>query len=185
MRRKALILLTLPALFLSCASPTDEGNWELRSLDYSLSEVEGEALPGPLSSLPGLVLWEGDDGSTLTVASGGVSCAADGSAEERYLFRLSEQGSEVWDPIWVNLHVTCEPTGDGSVRFLDGRTGEVLDGAIMERFDGCPVIQKPLPSLESLRAGYAPANSGAAFPAELDLSGPLRGDFVESECLFG
>jgi hypothetical protein len=185
MRRKALFLLALFCLCSSCASPTDEGERDLRFIDYSLSEVEGEALPGPASSLPGLVLWEGDDGSKLTVANGGVSCAADGTAEERYLFRLSRQGSEVWDPIRVSLDVTCEPAGSGTVNFTDGRTGEVLAGAIMERFDGCPVIQKPLPSMESLRAGYDAAGSGADFPAELELTGSLRGDFVKTECLFG
>jgi hypothetical protein len=185
MRMSARSLLALCGLFLSCSSTTDQGERDLRLLDYSLSEVDGAALPGPLSSLPGLVLWEGDDGSKLTVARGQLSCANDGTAEESYLFRLSRQGSAIWDPIWVNLDLTCELTGPESLRFRDRLTGEILDGAILERFDGCPVIAKELPSLESLRAGYAPANSGAEFPAELAFSGPARGDFLAVECLSG
>jgi hypothetical protein len=158
---------------------------DLGLLDYSLSEVDGEPLPGPASSLPGLILWEGDDGSKLTVAQGALSCAANGIAEEGYLFRLSRQGSAVWDPIWVNLEVSCEITGQGSVRFRDRSTGEVRDGAILERFDGCPVIAIELPSVKSLRAGYAHAHSGAGFPVGLKFSSPLSGDFLAVECLSG
>ena len=185
MRLKVLSLVVLCGLVLSCSSPTDEGERDLRLLDYSLSELDGEALPGPLSSLPGLVLWEGDDGSKLAVAQGQLSCASDGAAEEAYLFRLSRQGSASWDPIWVNLELTCELTGPGWVRFRDRLTGEDLDGTILERFDGCPVLAKELPSVESLRFGYDPANSGAEFPAELEFSGPPRGDFQAVECLGG
>ncbi len=185
MRLKALWPVLLGSLSLSCSSATDEGERDLRLLDYSLSEVDGEVLPGPASSLPGLVLWEGDDGSKLSVAHGQLSCAENGTAEEGYLFRLSKQGSAVWDPIWVNLDLTCELTGPGSVRFRDNRTGEVLDGKILERFDGCPVIEKGLPSMESLRAGYASAESGAEFPIVLEFSDPLRGDFLAVECLSG
>jgi len=182
---KALSLVALCAFAPGCSSATDEGMRDLRLLDYSLSEVDGEALPGPLSSLPGLVIWEGGDGSKLTVAQGQLKCAADGTAEEGYLFRLSRQGSAVWHPIWVNLDLTCELTGPGSVRFRDGLTGEVLDGTILERFDGCPVIEKELPSVESLRTGYVPGSSGAEFPAGLELPGPPRGDFLAVECLAG
>ena len=185
MRLKVLALVALCGLVLSCSSSTDEGEKDPRLLDYSLSEVDGEALPGPVSSLPGLVLWEGDDGSKLTVAQGQLSCSADGTAEEGYLFRLSRQGSASWDPIWVNLELTCELTGLESLRFLDPLTGEGLEGTILERFDGCPVIVKELPSVESLRFGYTAANSGAEFPAELEFSGPPRGDFLAVECLGG
>ena len=185
MRRKGLSRVALCGLVLSCSSTTNVEERDLRLLDYSLSEVDGEALPGPLSSLPGLVIWEGDDGSKLTVANGHLSCAADGTAEEGYLFRLARQGSAVWDPIRVNLELTCELTGPRSVRFRNRLTGEVLEGKILERFDGCPVFEKRLPSLESLRIGYAPANSGAEFPAELEFSGPPRGDFLAVECLSG
>ena len=185
MRLLALSLVALCGLALSCSSTTDEGERDLRLLDYSLSEVDGEALPGPVSSLPGLVIWEGNDGSKLTVAQGQLRCAVGGTAAERYLFRLSRQGSAVWDPIEVNLDVTCELTGPGSLKFRDRQTGEVLDGTILERFDGCPVIAKELPSVESLRTGYAPTNSGAEFPADLEFSGSPRGDFQAVECLSG
>lgn len=182
MRLSLLSLLALAGLVLSCSSTTDEEK-DLRLLEYSLSEVDGEALPGPASSLPGLVLWQGGDESKLTVAQGQLSCNADGTAVESYLFRLSSQGSASWEPIWVELELTCELTGPGSVAFRDPRTGERLDGTILERFDGCPVISKELPSVESLRSGYAPANSGAEFPAELDFGGPPRGDFLSVDCL--
>jgi len=179
----AVSLVALCSLALSCSSTTAGEEWDQNPLDYSLSEVDGDALPRPLSSLPGLLIWEGDDDTKLTVAKGELSCAAGGTAAERYLFRLSWKGSAIWDPIWVNLDVTCESTGPGSMRFRDGLTGEVLDGTILERFDGCPVIEKNLPSVESLRAGYAPANSGADFPAGWEFSGPARGQFVATECI--
>ena len=185
MRNKILTLVALCGLVQSCSSTTDEGEKDLRLLDYSLSEVDGEALPGPISSLPGLVLWEGDDGSKLTVAQGQFSCAGDGTAEEGYLFRLSRQGSASWDAIWVNLELTCELTGPGAVRVRNPLTGEALDGTILERFDGCPVIAKELPSVESLRSGYASANSGAEFPPDLEFSSPPRGQFLAAECLSG
>ncbi len=149
MRLKALSLVALYGLVLACSSTTDEGERDVRLLDYSLSEVDGEALPGSFSSLPGLVLWEGDDASKLTVAQGQFSCAADGTAEESYLFRLSRQGSASWDPIWVNLELTCELTGPGAVTVRYPLTDEGLEGTILERFDGCPVIAKELPSVES------------------------------------
>jgi hypothetical protein len=183
MRLTALSFVALCGLALACSSATDEGEQDLRLLDYSLSEVDGESLPGAASSLPGLVLWEGEDGSKLTVAQGQLSCASDGTAEESYLFRLSMQGSAVWDPVRVNLDLTCELTGPTSVRFRDRLTGEVLDGTVQERFDGCPVMVKDLPDLESLRVGYDPANSGAEFPAWLELSSLPRGDFLAVECL--
>jgi hypothetical protein len=131
------------------------------------------------------MIWAGDDGSIVTVAQGQLSCSANGTAEESYLFRLSDQGSEVWDPIWVDLSLTCDATEAGAVLFQDSETGEVLDGNLMERFDGCPVIVKNLPSIESLRAGYTPANSGAEFPDDFDFSGSRTGQFLSAECLAG
>lgn len=184
-RMKSLCLVAAGSLVLACSTTTDPEEPDLRHLDYSLSEVDGSALPGLASSLPGLPIWEGEDGSILTVARGALSCSADGSAEEIYLFRLSRQGSAVWDPIWVDLSLTCETTGPGSVQFRDSRMDEVIAATIQERFDGCPVIVKDLPSLESLKAGYAPGNSGAEFPAGLEFESTLRGDFLAEECLGG
>jgi hypothetical protein len=185
MQLKALSFVALCGLTSACSSTTDEGERDLRLLDYSLSEVDGEFLPGPASSLPGLMLWEGEDGSKLTVAQGELSCSANGTAEESYLFRLSIQGSSVWDPIRVNLDLTCELTGPRSVRFRNPTTGEVFEGTVMERFDGCPVMAKELPELESLKIGYDPANSGTEFPAWLEFSDSPRGDFLAVECLGG
>jgi hypothetical protein len=185
MHLKALSFVALSSLVPACSSATDEGERDLRLLDYSLSEVDGESLPVAASSLPGLVLWEGEDGSKLTVAQGWLSCAADGTAEEGYLFRLNMPGSAVWDPIRVNLDLTCELARPRLVRFRDRVTGEVLDGTVLERVDGCPVMAKELPNLESLRGGYDAASSGAEFPAWLELSDLPRGDFLAVECLDG
>lgn len=185
MRVKTLSLVAVCCLALSCSSTTDEGQRDLTLLEYSLFEVDGAALPGPLSSLPGLVIWEGEDGSKLAVAEGQLRCAANGIAEESYLFRLSSLGSAVWDPIRVNLDLTCELTGPEALRFRDPSTGEVLDGTILARFDGCPVVSKEFPNVETLRTGFVPANSGAEFPTEMDLSDSPRGDFQAVECLGG
>lgn len=182
MRLKTLVLAGLCCFGWSCSSTTDEGEWDLRQLDYSLDAVDGEAVPGPLSSLPGLRIWEGNDGTILTVARGELACNPDGTAEELYLFRLAEPGSAIWDPIRVKIDVTCERFGSGSVRFRNRNTGETLDGTILERFDGCSVIEKALPSLISLKAGYSSANSGARFPAGVTFSGPTKGNFLEAQC---
>lgn len=184
MNVRMLSLLTVCIVLPACTSAVDlELESDLRHQDYSLSEVDGSALPGMLSSLPGLRIWEGADGSILTVARGGLSCSANGTAEEIYLFRLGHQNSAIWEPIWVNLSVRCQTIGPGSVRFRDSRTGEVLVGDLMERFDGCPVIVKNLPSLESLRAGYVGSESEAEFPASLEFSGSQRGQFIAPSCL--
>jgi hypothetical protein len=118
----------------------------------------------------------------LTVANGGLSCADDGTARETYLFRLSDKGSEVWDPIQVEIQLTCERLESGLVRFLNSQTGEALLGTPAERLDGCPAMEKDLPSMESLRAGFVSEDSQADFPAELELSGQRRGDFLGTEC---
>jgi hypothetical protein len=182
MRLKRLIFAALCSFGWSCSSSTDEGAGYLQLLDYALAEVDGEAIPGPLSSLPGLWLWEGIDGTVLTVAKGELTCNANGTAEERYLFRLAQPGSAIWDPIRVKIDHTCELVGSGNVRFRDRDTGEVLDGTVMERFDGCTVISKKLPSVESLRRGYVSSNSEAPFPAELAFPSQLEGQFLDAEC---
>ena len=67
MRLKALFLAAVCAPGLSCSSVSEVETPEARFLDYSLAFVDGHALPGPASSLPGLLLWEGGDGSMLAV----------------------------------------------------------------------------------------------------------------------
>lgn len=182
MRLNTLLFAALCGLGLSCSSTTDEGETDLRLLEYSLAGVDGEAVPGALSSLPGLWIWKGGDGTVLTVAKGRLVCNADGTAEERYLFRLAEPGSAIWDPIWVNLDLTCEFSGPETVVFRYPFSGEHLVGTLGEGSDDCPFLFKKLPSPKSLRIGYAPKNSGAEFPAELAFSHSLLGNFEEKAC---
>lgn len=182
MRLKTLFLLALCTLVSSCSSTTDVEERDARFFSYALTGVDGWAVPGPLSSLPGLLLWEGEGGTKLTVWQGQVVCNEDGTAEESYGFRLSVGGSEVWDPIMVELDLTCEFADPGFVTFQNPATGEVLSGTLQEGFEGCPALAKGIPSLESLRSGYRAAMSQAEFPPELDFSGPLNGEFRQKTC---
>lgn len=182
MRRTTLLVLTVCPLFVACSSTSDVDNPEARPLDFSLASVDGQALPGLASSLPGLPLWEGSDASMLTVWRGEVVCHADGTAQGSFGFRLSAHGSEVWDPIVVELDLTCESTAPELVTFRDPATGEVLNGTLHEGSEGCPGLSMGIPSVRSLRAGYRPSLSKADLPAGLDFSGPMSGEFREKEC---
>jgi hypothetical protein len=145
--------------------------------------VNGQGVPGPLSSLPGLLLWEGEGGTKVALWQGEVVCNEDGTAEESYGFRLSVDGSEVWNPIMVKLDLTCELEAPGGVTFRNSATGEVMSGTFQEGFEGCPALAKGIPSVQSLRVGYRPSASEAAFPANLEFSGPLNGEFRLQSCL--
>lgn len=182
MRLKALFLAGLCGLGLSCSDLTYGGEGDLSYLGYSLASVDGDAIPDLLSSLPGPAVWEGSDGSKLSMWQGQVACNEDGTAEERYGFRLNLAGSDVWDLISVAIDLTCEETGSGSVRFQDLETGEVLSGSVHEGSDGCGYLVKKLPNVESLRAGYMASESQTEFPAELEFSNPLQGSFREVNC---
>lgn len=182
MRTKSLLLVVFLAFGLSCSSITNMGEvWDM-SPDYSLTTLDGSALPGPASSLPGLLIWEGEDGTQLTVWRGQVSCNEDGSGAENFGFRLSSKGSAIWDPIVVSIDLTCESAGGNQITFRNVDTGEVLHGTLQEGFEGCPVLAKALPSVQSLRAGYVSSGSGASFPAELEFSGALNGEYREHSC---
>jgi len=183
MRMKTLFALAALCCFgLACSSSTDEGMRDIRLLDYALVEVGGESVPGPLSSLPGLWLWEGNDGTVVTVAKGGVACDDDGTAEESYLFRRAEPGSAIWDPIWVNIDLTCETVSPGSIRFRNPDTGEVTFGSITEDLQGCVTLSKAFPSVEALKIGYLSADSEASFPSGMGISGSPAGIYLESRC---
>jgi hypothetical protein len=182
MRRRTLFFLALCTLGSSCSSTSDVEEQDARFLSYALTGVDGGAVPGPFSSLPGLLLWEGESGTKLTVWQGQVVCNEDGTAQESYGFRLSVGGSEVWDPIMVELDLTCEFADPGLVTFRNPGTGEVLNGTLQEGFEGCPALAKGIPSVQSLRAGYRPSMSQAEFPADLELSGPLNGEFRQKSC---
>jgi hypothetical protein len=182
MRPTTLFLLALCILGLSCSSTNDLGEGDARFMDYSLTGVNGEAVPGPLSSLPGLLIWEGENGTKLTVWRGQVVCNEDGSAKESYGFRLSVEGSAVWDPIVVELDLACDFAGPGPVAFRNPTTGEVSYGTLQEGFDGCPALAKDIPSVQSLRAGYLPSQSQIQFPSQLELSGTLNGEFRLHSC---
>jgi hypothetical protein len=182
MRLKTLLLVALCTLGFSCSSTSDVEEGDARFFGYALTGVDGLAVPGPLSSLPGLVLWEGEGRTMLTVWRGQVVCNEDGTAEESYGFRLSVGGSEVWDPIMVELDLTCEFADPGFVTFRNPATGEVLNGTLQEGFEGCPALAKGIPSVQSLRAGYRPSTSQAEFPADLEFSGPLNGEFRQKTC---
>lgn len=182
MRPKTLLSVAFCTLGTSCLSSTDVGEGDARFFTYALTTVDGGVVPGPISSLPGLLLWEGEDGTMLTVWQGEVVCNGDGTAKESYGFRLSVAGSGIWHPIMVELHLTCESGGPGLVTFRNPATGEVLTGILQEGFEGCPVLAKEIPSPTSLRAGYRPSMSGAEFPSRLEFSGPLKGEFREKAC---
>lgn len=182
MRLKTLFLVAFWMLGSSCSSTTEPEERDARFLAYSLTGVDGQAVPGPLSSLPGLLIWEGEGGAKLTVWEGQVVCNDDGTAEESYGFRLSVGGSAVWEPIIVELDLTCEFADPGLVTFRNPATGEVLDGTLQEGFEGCPALAKGIPSPQSLRRGYRPSMSQAELPAELEFSGPLNGDFRQTTC---
>ena len=182
MRKKALFLAGLCGLGLSCSSATDVGEWDGRLLDYSLVDVNGMEVPNSFSSWPGPVVWEGGDGLKLAMRSGQLVCDENGSAEESYGFFLSTDGV-TWDFISVEIELTCGLDASGTVMFRDRDTWEVLSGSFQEDSDGCSVLVKSLPSLESLRAGYKPSESRTGFPAALDLFGPVQGTFQEMDCV--
>ena len=181
MRKNALFLAGLCGLGLSCSSSTDVGEWDGSPLNYVLADVDGMEVPDMLSSWPGPVVWEGGGGKLLAMRKGQLVCNDGGSGQERYGFFLSTDGL-TWDLISVEIDLTCEVDGTGSVRFRYRGTGEVLSGAIQEDSDGCSVLAKRLPSLKSLRRGYKPSESRTGFPAALDLFGPVQGTFQQMNC---
>lgn len=185
MRLKTLLFLTACPLSAACSSISDAETPETRFLDYSLVVVDGRTLPGPLSSLPGLMFWEGDDGSMLAVWRGQVVCNQSGSAKVTFGFRLSDRGSEVWHPIVVELALTCESAGPELIIFRNPVTGEALSGTLSEGPDMCPALSMAIPSVQALRAGYRASLSQANLPGGLDFSGPMHAQFQDTECAGG
>jgi hypothetical protein len=183
MRLTRLFLLALCTVGWSCGSATGVEERDASLTGYSLLLVDGQAVPTLFSSLPGLLVWEGENGTKLALWQGQVVCNEDGTAEERYGFRLSTEGSEVWDPIMVELDLTCEFDGTGLVTFRYPATGEVQEGAFLEGFEGCPALTKEIPTVETLRSGYRPSMSQAEFPEELEFPAPLNGEFRLATCM--
>lgn len=180
---KAPLFLALCLLGASCSSVTDGGDQTLGQSSYSLVSVDGQAVPELFSSKPGRIIWEDEDGSMLAVFEGSVECRKDGTAQESYGFRLSQEGSPFWDPILVSLDVVCESGDDGSMRFDYPVTGESLQSTVKDGADACPHLTKALPSEEVLRAGVDPASSRADFPSELAFSTAPVGEFRGSTCI--
>ena len=180
---KVPLYVALCLFGLSCSSATDGGGLEASKTSYSLVAVDGKAVPDLFSSLPGAILWEGEDGSMLAIWQGSVECGENGTAQENYGFRLSREGSALWTPIQVSVAVECEVSDSGSVRFDYLVTGDSLEATVEEEEFGCPRLSKPLPSVEALRAGVDPGSSLADFPAELAFSTPPVGEFRGSLCI--